>query len=102
VSKRVFPCALGTFSVKRESVSLILWVRLALKREFLCALGTFSVKERVCLLVLRHDSYDMAERVFPCALGTFSVKRESLYFGYDSYNAVERGCVYVSLCFRHV
>jgi hypothetical protein len=30
------------------------------------------------------------ERVFPCALGTFSVKREYLYFGYDSYDAVER------------
>jgi hypothetical protein len=43
----VFPCALGTFSVKRECF-LVLWARLVSKeRVFPCTLGTFSVKERV-------------------------------------------------------
>jgi hypothetical protein len=43
------------FSVKERF--LVLWVRLVLKRVFPCALGTLSVKERVygCY---RHDSYD--------------------------------------------
>ena len=56
----MFPCALGTFSIK-ESV-------------FPCTLGTFSIKDY--LLVFRYDSYNAVERVFPCALGTFSIKRE--------------------------
>jgi hypothetical protein len=67
---------------------------------FPCALGTFSIKERERLLVLWCDSYNAAEReresislcfghdlvlkrVSPYTLGTFSVKESvSLYFGH--------------------
>jgi hypothetical protein len=66
---------------------LVLWVRLVSKREciFPCTLGTFSVKERVYLLVLWYDSYNVAERerAFPYTLGMLSIKKSiSLYFGY--------------------
>jgi hypothetical protein len=59
---------------ERESISLCFGHDLVLKRVFPCTLGTFSIKE--CLLVLWCDSYNTAERVFPCALGTFSVKEK--------------------------
>jgi hypothetical protein len=69
---------------------LVLWVCLALKRVFPCALGTFSVKERAymatsALGVIRIMRQRERERecVFPYTLGMFSVKASvSLYFGY--------------------
>jgi hypothetical protein len=53
--ERVFPCALGTFSVKESMCFLVLWAR-------------FSAKERECFLVLWVRL--ALKRVFPCTLGT--------------------------------
>jgi hypothetical protein len=88
---------------------LVLWVRLVSKREFPCALGTFSVKERECMATsalgairtMRQrerarvfpcalGTFSVKERVFPCALGTFSVKECLLVLWCDSYDTAKR------------
>jgi hypothetical protein len=67
----------------RESVSLCFGHALVSKRVFPCALGTFIVKREY--LCFGHDSYDAAERECVCFLVLWVrlvSKSVSLYFGY--------------------
>jgi hypothetical protein len=68
----VFPCTLGTFSVK-ERVSLYFGYDLALKRVFPYTLGIFSVNECLLMLWARLVS---RERVFTSALGAIRMMRQ--------------------------